>query len=66
MYIYVPYQCRVNEDKYLEDLGVLSALILIEDLDSTNFVLLGDWNANLKNPDNSLFAKHICSAFVTI
>ena len=55
--IYLPYQCRVNEDKYLEDLGVLSALI--EDLDSTNFVILGDWNANLKNPDNSLFAKHM-------
>ena len=55
--IYLPYQCRVKEDKYLEDLGVLCALI--EDLDSTNFVLLGDWNANLKNSDNSLFAKHM-------
>ena len=43
---------------YLEDLGVLSALL--EELDHTSFVVMGDWNANLKNPASSLFAKHIC------
>ena len=53
----MPYQCRENEDTYLEDLGVLSALL--EELDHTSFVVMGDWNANLKNPASSLFAKHM-------
>ena len=37
--------------------SLLSALL--EELDHTSFVVMGDWNANLKNPASSLFAKHM-------
>lgn len=57
--VYLPYQCNENEEKYLECLGELSALL--QELDTTCYSVLGDWNANLKDMRNSLFARHMSS-----
>ena len=55
--VYLPYQCPENEVKYLEKLGFINALT--NELDTTCFVINGDWNANLREGGNSLFAKHM-------
>ena len=54
--LYMPYQCHENEDCFLYRLGVLRALI--EEVDSTCFVLLGDWNANISS-NSSAFSNHL-------
>ncbi len=55
--VYLPYQCVENEEKYLHNLGELSALLL--ELDTTCFAAFGDWNANLRDVGNSLFSRHL-------
>lgn len=55
--VYMPYQCRENEDKYIEVLGALGALI--EELDCTCYTIVGDWNANIGDKPNSLFADYM-------
>ena len=54
--VYLPYQYPENEVEYLEKLGLINALT--NELDTTCFVINGDWNANLREGGNSLFAKH--------
>lgn len=51
--IYLPYQCKDNEDDYLSCLGCIKTFM--EDIDSTNFVIIGDWNANLGNSGTNIF-----------
>ena len=55
--VYMPYQCNDDEPLYLEKLGILKAII--DELDNTCYAIVGDWNANLKYIDNSLFANHV-------
>lgn len=51
--VYMPYQCDRNYDEYLEKLGTLGAIV--SELDHTCFCILGDWNANPSDINNSLF-----------
>ena len=51
--VYLPYQCTDNEEDYLTCLSGLSAFI--EGLDNTNFMIIGDWNANLGKLGTTLF-----------
>ena len=51
------YQCSDNESSYLEKLGVIKAVT--DELDNTCNAIIGDWNANLHNIDNSMFAGHM-------
>ena len=51
--IYMPYQKLEHEDLYLEQLGYIKAFI--EEIESTNFVILGDFNANLGVSGTKLF-----------
>lgn len=55
--VYLPYQCSENEDKYLDCLGALNSMV--EELQTTAFVIIGDWNANLRDISNSPFARHM-------
>ena len=55
--VYLPYQCPENEVEYLEKLGFIN-YALTNELDTTCFVITGEWNANLREGGNSLFAKH--------
>ena len=55
--IYMPYQCGENEELYIEQLGSISSFI--EELNCTNFVIIGDFNANLRFSGNNLFAGHM-------
>ena len=55
--VYLPYQCPENEVEYLEKLGFTN-YALTNELDTTCFVITGEWNANLREGVNSLFAKH--------
>ena len=52
--IYMPYQCHEHEDLYLEQLGFIKSFI--DDIDCTNFVIIGDFNANLRHTGTNLFA----------
>ena len=51
--VYLPYQCNDNEDDYINCLSALKTFI--DELDCTNFVIIGDWNANLGNSGSTLF-----------
>lgn len=55
--VYMPYQCHANEENYINNLGTLSAII--EELDNSCYVIMGDWNANLGEVQNSAFASHL-------
>ena len=57
--VYLPYQCPANEDNYIEKLGYIHAVI--DELNTSCYVvgLFGDWNANIRDPVNSLFARHM-------
>jgi exonuclease III len=55
--VYLPYQCPANEELYVDCLGALESAI--EEFGSTCFVVLGDWNANPGDAENSLFARHM-------
>ena len=43
--VYMPFQCNANEEKFLEKLGIIFSII--NDLDSPNVFVLGDFNAHL-------------------
>ena len=51
--VYLPYQCNENEEDYIICLSGLNEFI--EGLDNTNFMVIGDWNANLNNIGTILF-----------
>ena len=51
--IYMPYQCTQNRERYFENLCNINTFI--ESLQTTNFMIVGDWNANLMDGSNSLF-----------
>ena len=55
--VYLPYQCPDNELEYLEELGYINAVT--NDLDTTCFVIVGHWNANIRNGGESMFARHM-------
>ena len=55
--VYLPYQSPDNEVEYLEKLGYINAVT--NDLDTTYFVIVGDWNANIRNGGESTFARHM-------
>ena len=55
--IYMPYQCHEHEDLYIERLGFIRAFI--DELNSTNFIIIGDFNANLRHTGTNLFASHM-------
>ena len=55
--VYMPYQCPENEEKYLDSLGAIHAIVT--ELDSTCYAIMGDWNPNLSNTANSVFAQHM-------
>ena len=55
--VYLPYQCPANEDNYIEKLGYIHAVI--DELNTSCYVVFGDWNANIRDPVNSLFARHM-------
>ena len=55
--VYLPYQCPDNEVEYLEKLGYINAVT--NDLDTKCFVIVGDWNANIRNGGESMFARHM-------
>ena len=42
-----------NKEQYFENLFNIKSFI--EDLHTTNFMVIGDWNANLREGGNSLF-----------
>ena len=43
--VYMPFQCNANEEKFLEKLGIIFSIV--NDLDSPNVFVLGDFNAHL-------------------
>ena len=51
--IYMPYQCTQNREQYVENLYNISSFI--ESIQTTNFMVIGDWNANLREGGNSMF-----------
>ena len=51
--IYMPYQCTQNKEQYFENLCNINAFI--ENINTTNFMVIGDWNANLREGGKSLF-----------
>lgn len=55
--IYMPYQKVEHEDLYLEQLGYIKAFI--DEMNTTNFVIIGDFNANLGLTGNNLFSNHL-------
>ncbi len=55
--MYLPYQCHENEDRYLECLGTVNSML--QEFDNTCCIVIGDWNTNLRDVDNYLFAKHM-------
>lgn len=57
--VYLPYQCQENEDTYLNCLGDLH--VMLEELDSTCYAVIGDWNADLRDSPSSLFAHYMLS-----
>ena len=48
------YQCIDNDPSYLKKHGVIKAIT--NELDNTCYATTGDWNANLRDIDNSVFA----------
>ena len=53
----MPYQCHEHEDLYLEQLGFIKSFI--DETNCSNFVIIGDFNANLRNTGTNLFAAHM-------
>ena len=52
--VYMPYQCVENQEQYIDNLWNIYSFL--ESLNTTNFMVIGDWNANLGNSGNTLFA----------
>ena len=57
--VYLPYQTDDNADEYLEILGKIQAIS--DSFESTNTFIIGDFNADIKNP--SLFTPFL-NAFI--
>ena len=55
--VYMPYQKREHEDLYMEQLGYIKAFI--EEINSTNLVIIGDFNANLGLTGTKLFTNNM-------
>ena len=55
--VYLPYQCRENEDLYMENLGILKSLL--DDIQCTNIAIVGDFNANLGISGTKLFTNYM-------
>ena len=55
--VYMPYQKHENEDEYLRNLGVITAIL--DDIKHTCYVVCGDWNADPVN--RSLFSDNMMS-----
>ena len=51
--VYMPYQAPENEDLYFERLGWIKCFI--DEINCTNFAVIGDWNANLGNTGTMTF-----------
>jgi hypothetical protein len=51
--IYMPYQCIQNKEQYMDN--VWNIYSFIDSIHTTNFMIIGDWNANLGTSGNSLF-----------
>ena len=51
--IYLPYQCNDNEDEYVSCLSSIKTFM--DDIDNTNILIIGDWNANLGNSGTTIF-----------
>ena len=51
--IYMPYQCIQNQEQYIDNLWNIFSFI--ESINTTNFMIIGDWNANLGTSGTSLF-----------
>ena len=49
----MPYQCAQNKEQYIDNLWKINSFV--ESLQNTNFMIIGDWNANLRENGNSLF-----------
>ena len=52
----MPYECRDNEDSYLENLGTLKTII--DELDCTCISVVGDWNSDISD-GAYLFGNHV-------
>ena len=59
MFIFNVYICPINVMIMNQciKLGILKAIT--DELDNTCYAIIGDWNANLCDIDNSLFAGHM-------
>ena len=55
--VYMLYQCHDIEPMYVEKLGILKAIA--DELDNICYAIIGDWNVNLCDIGNSLFAGHM-------
>ena len=55
--VYMPYQKAEHEDLYMEQLGYIKSFI--DDMDSTNLVIIGDFNANLGLTGKKMFTNHM-------
>lgn len=55
--VYLPYQSTENEDKYMDCLAAISSCV--NELQTTCFAIMGDFNANLMSTGHSLFGKHL-------
>ena len=53
--IYMPYQSPENEDLYMEKLGYIK--VFLDELQCTNYAIIGDWNANLGNSGTITFRE---------
>ena len=53
----MPYQIIEHEDLYLEQLGYIKSFI--DEMSSTNLVIIGDFNANLGPTGTKLFTNHL-------
>ena len=51
--VYMPYQCAQNKEQYIDNLWKINSFV--DSLQNTNFMIIGDWNANLRENGNSLF-----------
>ena len=62
--VYLPYQCAGNEDEYLEKLDYLN--VVLDELNTTCYVVLGDLDANIRDTNNSICLRGIWLTSVAI
>ena len=53
--VYMPYESHAHEYLFLENLGIIKAVI--EELDTTCFSVLADWNSDISDSE-SFFCRH--------